>query len=119
MCLELAFSFTHDTVSFPNASVHILNQLHSSVTVSHVYVIVKYSVIILSSVACKCVGGCICMYVCANVNVCVCVCVRARVRWSMCMCMYLCMCALLLTIGTMNIKFQTFCLLTCMQEAHI
>ena len=117
MCLELAFSFTHDTVSFPNASVHILNQLHSSLTVSHVYVIVKYSVIILSSVACICVGGCICMYVCANVCQCVCVC--ARVRWSMCICMYFCMCALLLTIGNMNIKFQTFCLLTCMQEAHI
>ena len=117
MCLELAFSFTHDTVSFPNASVHVLNQLHSSVTVSHVCVIVKYSVIILSPVAHKCVGGCICMYVCANVCVCVCVC--TCVRWSMCMCMYFCMCALLLTIGNMNIKFQTFCLLTCTQEAHI
>ena len=90
MCLELTFSFTHDTVSFPNASVHILNQLHSSVTVSHVYVIVKYSVIILSSVACKCVGGCICMYMCANVCQCVCVCVRACAGACVCACTSVC-----------------------------
>ena len=92
MCLELAFSFTHDTVSFPNASVHILNQLHSSLTVSHVYMIliVKYSVIILSSVACICVGGCICMYVCANVCQCVSACACALEHVYMHVLLYVC-----------------------------
>ena len=70
----------HTKVSFPKATVHILNQLHLSITVSHVYVIVKYSVIILSSVACKCVGGCICMCVPMSVSVCVCVCVLEHVH---------------------------------------
>ena len=64
----IMLAFTLITISFPEALVHILNHVTSTHSVSNVYVIFLYSVIILSS--------------CVSVNVNVCVCVRAVCHYS-------------------------------------
>ena len=57
----IMLAFTLITISFPEALVHILNHVTSTHSVSNVYVIFLYSVVILSCV-CECQWVCVCVW---------------------------------------------------------